>query len=229
MLLTITLFVACMEANAYVPCLYIAFTFCAPYVQVLAVCKDHHVRLTGQLYAQLLKAQLHSSTSHHSPKPGSQLEDVLDSLRCLMEDADKWFLLLDANDTSALCAVLGQHEQHEMLLQTVTSQLVSPKVCLQCRDLYQVLGLTAVKCKRPTRKHCEPLQWQSSFPVLSTHVGGKFAACCFSVVDHSVSFVNAWHRSRLVFLCDLSLSHVHILMDACRQVSMVSSYMSCRL
>lgn len=100
-------------------------------MQVLAVCEEHHVRLTGQLHAQLLKAQLHSITSHHSPKPGSQLQDMLDSLRCLREDADKWFLLLDAKDRSALCAVLGQHQQHEVLLQTVTSWLASPEVCLQ--------------------------------------------------------------------------------------------------
>ena len=90
------------------------------------------MRLTGQLHAQLLKAQLHSSTTYYSSKHGSHLEDVLHSLQCLKEDADKWFLLLDATDRSALCAVLHRHEQHKTLLQTVTSWLASPEVCLQC-------------------------------------------------------------------------------------------------
>ena len=75
------------------------------HTQVLAVCKEYHVRLTGQLHAQL---------------------------QCLTQDAGKWFLLLDATDRSALCAVLHQHEQHKTLLQTVTSWLASPEVCLQC-------------------------------------------------------------------------------------------------
>lgn len=114
-----------------------------PLLQVLAICKEYQVRLTGELYAQLLKSQLLFSTIRHSSKPSKELDDVLHSLECLKDEGEKWPLLLDAGDRSALCAVLNQYGQHALLLQTVKPWL-SLKVCMRlaCSVLHYAFCLS---------------------------------------------------------------------------------------
>lgn len=89
-------------------------------LQVLATCDEYDVRLTGELYAQLLKTQLLLSHASDSSKTGGQLDDVLHALTCLKEaEGNEWALLLQPGDRLALCVVLNKHMQHAVLLQTV--------------------------------------------------------------------------------------------------------------
>lgn len=87
------------------------------------------MRLTGELYAQLLKTQLLLCNTSDSSKPSRELDDVLHTLNCLKAEGEKWALLLDAGDKLALCAMLNKHMQHALLLQTVQPWL-SVKVCV---------------------------------------------------------------------------------------------------
>lgn len=70
-------------------------------LQVLATCDKYHVRLTGELYAQCLKTQLHFSNSNRG------FDDMRHTLQHLKPGGKNWTLLLDAGDKSALCAVLS--------------------------------------------------------------------------------------------------------------------------
>ena len=100
-------------------------------LQVLAIYDEYKVRLTGQLYAQVVNTQLLLSNTKDSSEPSGELDEVLHSLKCLKEaEGEKWALLLRPRARSALCAVLNKHMQHALLLQTVQPWL-SMKVRVQ--------------------------------------------------------------------------------------------------
>ena len=97
--------------------------------RVLAICDEYHVRLTGEVYAELLRTQLRFCNTSDSSKPGRQFDDLLHSLKCLKAEGENWALLLHVEDRFALCAVLHKHIQHALLLQTMQPWL-SMKVCM---------------------------------------------------------------------------------------------------
>ena len=130
-------------------------------LQVLATCDEYDVRLTGELYAQLLKTQLLLSHASDSSKTGGQLDDVLHALTCLKEaEGNEWALLLRPGDRLALCAVLNKHMQPALLLQTVwpwhskvcvpllTSDLLHhPTVLRQVTVITHQFSYTLVTCR----------------------------------------------------------------------------------
>lgn len=147
-------------------------------LQVLAMCNEYDVRLSGGLYAWLLKTRLFLSNTSGSPKPGGEINDVLHSLKCLKAEGEKWALLLDAEDRIALCAVLNKHMQHALLLQTVHLWLPL-KVCahLFTSRLLPPSKITAtISCLCIAKFEACCLRQPGSFPACSV--------CCLLLADY---------------------------------------------
>ena len=65
--------------HGHVICIAIAASLITLLLQVLAIGDEYSVRLTGQLYAQVLESQLIFSNKNASSEPSGELDGVLHS------------------------------------------------------------------------------------------------------------------------------------------------------